>query len=232
MTIEEKLDAFAQCGLNLKDPFGVPDLVESWGREALDEPGWNLALVCLGMTEEKAPWTPHCENLWHFDTECIDGDGSYVRIARRMAKTTAATTAIGPFALPTFTRRSVDPASPGIARRSQPFRCKLVWDEYLIRSHGIIGHCIACLAVVKAKTLIAAELSYQRMPVSDRVAGGDAADHLAEETVALVEALGKPTRARTVRWCGLATEAGNSWRRNSGCGILAPSLGRSAKGAN
>src|SRR5579884_3589282 len=36
MTIEEKLDALARCGLKLKEQFGVPDLVESWGREALD----------------------------------------------------------------------------------------------------------------------------------------------------------------------------------------------------
>lgn len=84
MTIEEKLEALARCGLKLNDQFGVTDLIESWGQEALDEPGWDLTLVCLGMTEEKPPWTPHCDNLWHFDTECIDGDGSYVRIARRM----------------------------------------------------------------------------------------------------------------------------------------------------
>jgi hypothetical protein len=86
MTIEEKLRALAECGLKLKDRFGVPDLVESWGREALDRPGYDLALVCLGMTEERPPWTPHCDNLWHFDTECIEGDGSYARIAKRMAE--------------------------------------------------------------------------------------------------------------------------------------------------
>jgi hypothetical protein len=85
VTIEEKLDALARCGLRLKDQFGVPDLVGSWGREALDKAGWNMALVCLGMTQEERPWTPHCDNLWHFDTECIDGNGSYVRIAMRMA---------------------------------------------------------------------------------------------------------------------------------------------------
>jgi hypothetical protein len=86
MTIEEKLHALADCGLKLRDQFGVPDLVKSWGREALDEPGYNLPLVCLGMTHEERPWTPHCDNLWHFDTECIDGDGSYVHIAKRMAE--------------------------------------------------------------------------------------------------------------------------------------------------
>ncbi len=86
MNIEQKLRALADCGLKLKDEFGVPDLVNSWGREALDEPGYNLTLVCLGMTQEEPPWTPHCQNLWHFDTECIDGDGSYARIAKRLAE--------------------------------------------------------------------------------------------------------------------------------------------------
>jgi hypothetical protein len=84
MLIEDKLRALAECGLRLREPFGVPDLVKAWGREALDAPGFNLTLVGLGMTEEAPPWTPHCDNLWHFDAECIDGDGSYVRIAKRM----------------------------------------------------------------------------------------------------------------------------------------------------
>jgi hypothetical protein len=84
MPIEEKLAALAQCGLRLKDQFCVQDLVQSWGRKALDAADWNLALVCLGMTQEEPPWAPHCDNLWHFDTECIDGDGSYVRIAKRI----------------------------------------------------------------------------------------------------------------------------------------------------
>src|SRR2546425_757274 len=84
-TIEEKLQALAECGLILQEPFGVPDLVECWGREALDKPGFDLPLVCLGMTQETSPCTPHCDNLCHFDTECIEGDGSYVRIAKRLS---------------------------------------------------------------------------------------------------------------------------------------------------
>jgi hypothetical protein len=85
-TIEDKLLALAECGFKLKEGFGVPDLVESWGREALDKPGFELALVSLAMTEERPPWRPRCDNLWHFDTECIEGDGSYVSIAERMAE--------------------------------------------------------------------------------------------------------------------------------------------------
>ena len=85
-TLEEKLRSLAECGFQLKDPFDVSDLVDSWGCDAFDEPGFDLTLVCLGMTEERPPWTSHCENLWHFDTECIEGDGSYVCIAKRMAE--------------------------------------------------------------------------------------------------------------------------------------------------
>lgn len=85
-TFEDKLRALADCGFRLKEQFNVEDLAAIWGREALDEPGFNLALVCLGMSEEEPPWRPHCENLWHFDTECIEDEGSYVRIADRMAE--------------------------------------------------------------------------------------------------------------------------------------------------
>jgi hypothetical protein len=38
------------------------------------------------MTEEKPPWTTYCGNVWHFDTECIEGDDSYVRFAKRMTE--------------------------------------------------------------------------------------------------------------------------------------------------
>ncbi len=85
-SIEEKLRALAECGLKLKEGFSVADLEESWGREALDDPGFDLTLVCLGMTQESPPWTPHCDQLWHFDTECIEGPGSYIHIGKRMAE--------------------------------------------------------------------------------------------------------------------------------------------------
>jgi len=66
----------------------VQDLLESWPRENFEEPGFNLALVGLGMTEERPPWRLHSVNTWHFDTECIEDNGAYVRIAERMAEMT------------------------------------------------------------------------------------------------------------------------------------------------
>jgi hypothetical protein len=85
-TLEQKLDLLRDCGFVLAEPFSVDDLLESWGREAYEKPGFDMVLVGLGSTEEQEPWRNYCVNLWHFDTECIEGDGSYVRIAERMAE--------------------------------------------------------------------------------------------------------------------------------------------------
>jgi hypothetical protein len=74
----------ARCGLRLDAPFTVQDLLKSWNREAFERGDFDLVLVGLGMTEEQAPWRNHSSNVWHFDSECIEGDGCYTRIAERM----------------------------------------------------------------------------------------------------------------------------------------------------
>ena len=87
-TLEQKLAVLAACGLTLAPPFTVQDLLKSWSREQYEEPGFNMVLIGLAMTEEQPPWRNHCVNAWHFDTECIEDNGSYVDIAERMAELT------------------------------------------------------------------------------------------------------------------------------------------------
>jgi len=86
MTLEQKLEVLASCGLTLADPFKPEDLLTSWDRKEFEEPGFDLVLVSLGMTEEQEPWRYHCVNLWHFDTECIEDHGAYKEIAERMSE--------------------------------------------------------------------------------------------------------------------------------------------------
>jgi hypothetical protein len=86
LTMEQKLEVFANCGLRLSAPFKPSDLLTSWGREEYEKPGFDLLLVGLGMTEEQEPWRNHCTNLWHFDTECIEDHGDYKRIVERMVE--------------------------------------------------------------------------------------------------------------------------------------------------
>lgn len=88
MKIEDKLQKLAECGLSLRPEFSVDDLLESWDREDLDGPDYDLAMVCLGMTHEEPPWTPHCDRLWHSDTECITDTGDYAAIAKRFVAMT------------------------------------------------------------------------------------------------------------------------------------------------
>lgn len=85
-SLEQKLEALASCGITLRPEFSVDDLLGSWDRAEYEEPGFNLTLVGIGTTQEEAPWTPRSENVWHFDTECIEDHGVYAGIAKRMVE--------------------------------------------------------------------------------------------------------------------------------------------------
>ena len=76
MTFDQKLFALARCGLTLDDRIRASPPGRS------DEPDWEDVLVFLAGADRRIP---RCDNLWHFDTECVEGDGSYVDIAARMA---------------------------------------------------------------------------------------------------------------------------------------------------
>ena len=84
LSLERKLEILASCGLRLAPPFTVEDLLQSWSRDLFEKEGFDTVLAGLGMTEERPPWRNHCVNAWHLDMECIEGDGSYSRIADRM----------------------------------------------------------------------------------------------------------------------------------------------------
>ena len=84
LSLEQRLEILAGCGLELDAPFAVQDLLESWTREAFEKGGFDLLLVGLTMTEEQPPWRKRCKNAWHFDTECIEDQGDYCRIAESM----------------------------------------------------------------------------------------------------------------------------------------------------
>jgi hypothetical protein len=96
MSIEHKLNQLAQCGLRLNARWSAQDVVKDWGREVGDENAWHAILYFLGSAQEKSPsgavgmhgGQPRCDNLWFFDMECIEGDGDYAFIARRVAQLT------------------------------------------------------------------------------------------------------------------------------------------------
>ena len=87
-TFEEKLSILEECGIKLAEPFTVDYLLKSYSRADYEKAGFEKLLVGLGTTEEQEPYRNLCVNLWHFDTECIEDDGDYKKIAERMAEMT------------------------------------------------------------------------------------------------------------------------------------------------
>lgn len=84
MPLEQQLDNLACCGVHLKPEFSVDTLLESFDREKYEERPYLGVVIRLGGELEHEPFTSLSDSLWQLDTECIEEDGSYTRIAERM----------------------------------------------------------------------------------------------------------------------------------------------------
>ena len=82
--MEEQLQQLSTLGIEFADGMGVENLLESWDRAAFEEEPYSLLLLTMGGTIEREPWTRISNNVWHFDTEAIEGEGSYVAIAQEI----------------------------------------------------------------------------------------------------------------------------------------------------
>jgi len=83
--LEEQLATFAASGIKLRPGLTINDLLNSYSRETFESEPYRLLAVVLGDDLEEPPYGRHfSDELWHLDTECIEGDGSYIRIADRI----------------------------------------------------------------------------------------------------------------------------------------------------
>ena len=85
MKLEDLLGKLRSCGIAMLPGRTTAELLASFPREELEkEP--MLLVTKLGGEVEAEPWGRRfSDNLWHFDTECIEGHGAYVNIAEHMA---------------------------------------------------------------------------------------------------------------------------------------------------
>ena len=90
ISFEQQLLKLANCGITLAPGVVADSLLESYGRESFEADPYRLLLACMGgeaESESQAAETGHpSDNIWHFDTECIEDHGDYARIARRMRR--------------------------------------------------------------------------------------------------------------------------------------------------
>lgn len=87
MRLEDQLDRLAELGLPLAAGRTVDELLYSWPRVAYERKPFDLLLFALGCMVKDEPWERwFCNRAWHFDTECVRGQGSYVSIARQLCR--------------------------------------------------------------------------------------------------------------------------------------------------
>jgi len=88
VSFEKQLSTLASCGIKLAPGVAPEALLESFDREAFEAEPYRLLLACMGgeaESESQAGETGYpSDNIWHFDTDCIEDHGAYAAIARRM----------------------------------------------------------------------------------------------------------------------------------------------------
>lgn len=77
-SLEQQLADLAACGVRLTPSATPAALLSEWPAADFEEPPYLLAAIALGNEDQR-----FSENLWHFDTECIEDHGDYRRIAER-----------------------------------------------------------------------------------------------------------------------------------------------------
>ncbi len=88
-SFKEQLNTFRELGFLLNDGVDTSD-INRWGdgHSEFEEEPYILMYVTLGQTIEEEPWTPLTNKCWHFDTEAIYGNGSYIEIMENLSRIT------------------------------------------------------------------------------------------------------------------------------------------------
>jgi hypothetical protein len=88
--LEEQLRVLAECGISLAPSVSPASLPKSLALASGGNEVYSDLLCAMGDEAEGeaaiAPSGYLSDNIWHFDTECIEGGGSYAAIAQRMVE--------------------------------------------------------------------------------------------------------------------------------------------------
>jgi hypothetical protein len=86
-SLEQQLAALEYYGLSLNAGVTLEDLLSAWSREDYEKRPYDALLFMLGSELEREPWgTPVCDSALSLDSECIEGQGSYVTIVRNLCR--------------------------------------------------------------------------------------------------------------------------------------------------
>lgn len=87
-TLEEKIEALAAVGVVVDPERTIEEMLESNDREAYEEKGFESLLFTLALEVETGlgAGAYYTNQLYWFDTECIEDTGDYARVAMRFAE--------------------------------------------------------------------------------------------------------------------------------------------------
>jgi hypothetical protein len=85
LELETQLAKLAELGLVLNTGIEIEDLLYSLDRSELEAEPFLPLIGLLGMEVERTPWGRRiCDQIWNFDTECINATGDYVKIVQKL----------------------------------------------------------------------------------------------------------------------------------------------------
>ncbi|MGH9755044.1 MAG: hypothetical protein ACREA2_19885 [Blastocatellia bacterium] len=82
--MEKQLQTLHDCGIRLAPGITIDHLLASYDREDYEAKPFLHLLAVMGGELEEEPFVYLSNDIWHFDTECIENHDDYARIAGRM----------------------------------------------------------------------------------------------------------------------------------------------------
>ena len=89
ISLEEQLQGLAECGISLASGVDRYLLTSLASREQYEKDPYRLLLIAMGGEAEANSAAEHVgylsDDIWHFDSECIEDHGAYSTLAERIA---------------------------------------------------------------------------------------------------------------------------------------------------
>jgi len=82
--VEEQIKELAACDIHLREGISVEDLLESINVSDYEAAPYRALLEAMGGPISATVLLDGSPDIWHFDTECIEDEGDYARIANKM----------------------------------------------------------------------------------------------------------------------------------------------------
>jgi len=89
ISLETQINELSKSGISLNKGIGIEDLLVSYGREEYENSPYDTIIFIYGSEVEEEPWGRFIsDNVWNFDTECIEGRGSYATVLSNITRLT------------------------------------------------------------------------------------------------------------------------------------------------